>query len=115
MSTSLNDNGLQGLHLNANEYCQILEHGNVTQVKVLKLQPLMACGKPKVMSFSLPGDISCNAPECKPGGSGGCVTKNFMTIKCHPNAVDLDVCSGQIRQIQIVNSDVREIFYTGVK
>lgn len=104
--------GLETLKLNSHEYCQILEDGNVSQVKVIKLQPLMSCGKPKDYPYDLPYRICCNDSACEPIGRKKCITKNYMTIKSLSSA-DADVKEGQIKQVQIVNSDVHEIFFTG--
>lgn len=104
--------GLETLKLNTHEYCQILEDGNVSQVKVIKLQPIMGCGKPKDLPYTLPYRICCNDVACEPIGRKKCTTKNYMTIKCL-SAANTDVKAGQIKQIQIVNSDIHEIFFTG--
>lgn len=104
--------GLETLKLNTYEYCEILEKGNTTQVKVIKLQPLMSCGKPKTFTYDLPYRICCNDSACEPIGRKKCISKNYMTIK-RLSSADTDVYAGDIRQVQIVNSDINEIFFTG--
>lgn len=102
--------GFDKLKLNPDEYCTILEKNNTSQVKVNKLMPIMATGKPKNLPYSLPKRITCNASECEPIGSSQCITKNYMTIK----GGAAEVLPGDIGLLHVINGNIKEISFIEV-
>lgn len=114
--TDFSDNDLHTLNMNLYEYCRILVKGDTTHVQVFKLQPFMSCGKPlKDVPYTLPYRICCNDSSCEPIGNKKCVSKNYMTIKrgtVSPDAKPPE--EGEIKRIEVLNSNPREIYYTGV-